>query len=42
MNAQLKMRLLNGELNEREILLLTGDFALGEQGCDVLFPLQQG
>lgn len=42
MNAQLKMRLLNGELNGREIRLPTGDFTLGEQGCDVLLPLQQG
>ncbi|AWK13979.1 type III secretion system inner membrane ring subunit SctD [Candidatus Fukatsuia symbiotica] len=42
MNAQLKVRLLNGELNGREVRLPAGDFTLGEQGCDVLLPLQKG
>jgi len=36
MNAQLKMLLLNGELNGREILFPTGDFTLLEQRCEMI------
>lgn len=37
-----KLRLLNGELNGRELSLSEGEFTLGEQGCDVLLSLPQG
>ena len=42
MNAQLKIRLLNGELNGREIALPEGIFTLGDQECDILLPLEEG
>ena len=42
MNAQLKIRLLNEELNGREIALPEGIFTLGDQKCDILLPLEGG
>lgn len=39
MNAQFKVRLLNGVLNGREILLPKGIFTFGEKDCDVLLWL---
>lgn len=37
-----KLRILNGELNGRELMLPKGVFTLGDQGSDVLLPLPQG
>ncbi|CNI24627.1 type III secretion system inner membrane ring subunit SctD [Yersinia pekkanenii] len=42
MAGRYKLRLLNGELNGRELTLPEGEFTLGEQQCDVLLPLPQG
>ncbi|MFW5390577.1 type III secretion system inner membrane ring subunit SctD [Yersinia sp. 2544 StPb PI] len=42
MAVRFKLRLLNGELNGRELMLPEGEFTLGGQQCDVLLPLLQG
>lgn len=42
MVVQFKLRILDGELNGRELILPEGVFTLGEQGADVLLPLHQG
>lgn len=42
MTTVFKLRLLNGDLNGRELILPEGEFTLGEQGCDVLLPLSDG
>ncbi|CNH92096.1 type-III secretion protein [Yersinia thracica] len=42
MAAQFKLRILDGELNGRELVLPKGVFTLGDQGADVLLPLPQG
>ncbi|WET15185.1 type III secretion system inner membrane ring subunit SctD [Yersinia intermedia] len=42
MAVRFKLRLLNGELNGRELMLPEGAFTLGGQQCDVLLPLPQG
>lgn len=42
MEMKFKLRILNGELNGRELMLPKGVFTLGDQGSDVLLPLPQG
>ncbi|CNJ82893.1 type-III secretion protein [Yersinia intermedia] len=42
MAVRFKLRLLNGELSGRELMLPEGVFTLGGQQCDVLLPLPQG
>ncbi|MFL4558464.1 type III secretion system inner membrane ring subunit SctD [Yersinia kristensenii] len=42
MATQFKLRILDGELNGRELILPKGVFTLGDQGADVLLPLPQG
>ncbi|MBW5814051.1 type III secretion system inner membrane ring subunit SctD [Yersinia kristensenii] len=42
MAMQFKLRILDGELNGRELILPKGVFTLGDQGTDVLLPLPQG
>ncbi|PJG64773.1 EscD/YscD/HrpQ family type III secretion system inner membrane ring protein [Yersinia kristensenii] len=42
MEMKFKIRILNGELNGRELMLPKGVFTLGDQGSDVLLPLPQG
>lgn len=42
MEMKFKLRILDGELNGRELMLPNGVFTLGDQGADVLLPLPQG
>lgn len=42
MEMKFKLRILDGELNGRELMLPNGVFTLGGQGADVLLPLPQG
>ncbi|CNH59634.1 type III secretion system inner membrane ring subunit SctD [Yersinia kristensenii] len=42
MEMKFKLRILDGELNGRELMLPKGVFTLGDQGSDVLLPLPQG
>ncbi|CFR26364.1 type III secretion system inner membrane ring subunit SctD [Yersinia kristensenii] len=42
MEMKFKIRILDGELNGRELMLPKGVFTLGDQGSDVLLPLPQG